>query len=60
MDLCQRVHEDLDELTVEPLPGIEGDKPVIYSEAAEALRKLKQHDPAKAAGLKIVRLSELS
>ena len=49
-----------DSLTVEPVPGIEGDKPTIYSEAAQALRKLKQHDPAKAAGLKILRLSELS
>jgi len=45
---------------MEPLPGIEGGKPVIYSDAAEALRKLKQRDPARAAGLKIMRLSELS
>ena len=44
----------------DPFSPIEGGKPVIYSEAAEALRKLKQHDPARAAGLKIVRLSELS
>jgi hypothetical protein len=49
-----------DSLTVEPVPGIEGDKPTIYSEAALALRKLKQQDPTKAAGLKILRLSELS
>ena len=49
-----------DELTVQPIPGVEADKPVIYSEAAQALRKLKQQDPAKAGGLKILRLSELS
>ncbi|MGZ8466806.1 MAG: DUF6603 domain-containing protein, partial [Candidatus Binatia bacterium] len=49
-----------DELTVQPVPGIAEGKPTIYSEAVQALRKLKQHDPAKAAGLKILRLSELS
>jgi hypothetical protein len=49
-----------DSLTVEPLPGIEGGRPVIYSEAAQALTKLKHQNPAKAAGLKILRLSELS
>jgi Family of unknown function (DUF6603) len=48
-----------DELTVEPLPGIESGLPTTYSQAAQALRKLKQVDPAKAAGLKILRLSEL-
>jgi hypothetical protein len=35
------------------------DKPTSYSEAAQALRKLKQENPAKAASLKILRLSEL-
>jgi len=49
-----------DSLAVEPLPGIEGGKPVIYSEAAQALRTLKQQNPAKAAGLKIMRLSEVT
>ena len=48
------------DLTVQPLPGIEGEKPASYSEAVQALRKLKQHDPAKAAGLKILRLSEVA
>ena len=48
-----------DDLTVQPVPGIEAGKPTIYSEAAQALRKLKQENPAKAAGLKILRLSEL-
>jgi hypothetical protein len=49
-----------DDLTVAPLPGIEEGKPVIYSEALQALRELKMHDPAKAAGLKILRLSEVA
>ena len=48
-----------DDLSVQPVPGIEDGKPRIYSEAAQALRKLKQADPAKAAGLKILRLSEV-
>ena len=48
-----------DDLTVQPVPGIEAGKPTIYSEAAQALRKLKQENPAKAAGLKILRLSEV-
>ena len=48
-----------DDLTVQPVPGIEDGKPTIYSEAAQALRKLKQENPAKAAGLKILRLSEV-
>ena len=47
-----------DDLKVQPVPGIEADKPATYSEAAQALRKLKQENPAKAAGLKILRLSE--
>lgn len=49
-----------EDLTVQPVPGIEADKPASYSEAAQALRNLKLHDPAKAGGLKILRLSELS
>jgi hypothetical protein len=32
---------------------------VSYSEAAEALRKIKLEDPEKAAGLRILRLSEV-
>jgi hypothetical protein len=34
-------------------------EPKIYSEAEEALEKLQQEDPVKAARLKILRLSEL-
>ncbi len=49
-----------DELTVEPVPGIKEEKPTIYSEAVQALTKLQQHDPVKAAGLKIMRLSEVA
>ena len=48
-----------DALKVEPVPGIEDGKPTNYSEAAQALRKLKQTDPRKAAGLKILRLAEI-
>ncbi len=49
-----------DSLTVEPVPGITEEKPVIYSEALQALRELKLQNPAKAAGLKIMRLSEIA
>jgi hypothetical protein len=47
-----------DDLTVQSVPGIEA-KSTTYSEAAQALRRLKQENPAKAAGLKILRLSEV-
>jgi hypothetical protein len=47
------------DLTVQPLPGSEAGKPASYSEVAQALRKLKHEDPARATGLKILRLSEL-
>jgi hypothetical protein len=49
-----------DDLTEQAAPGIEAGKPASYSEAAQALQKLKQQDPAKAAGMKILRPSELS
>lgn len=49
-----------DSLTVQPVPGLEAGKPTNYSEAAQVLQKLKQENPAKAGGLKILRLSELS
>ena len=49
-----------DDLTVQPVAGIAAGQPTNYSQAAEALRQLKQVDPAKAASLKILRLSELS
>jgi hypothetical protein len=48
-----------DDLTVQPVPGIEAGRPASYSEAAQALRKLQQENPAKAAGLKILRPSEV-
>jgi hypothetical protein len=47
-------------LTVKSLPGIEADKPASYAQTARALQNLKQLDPAKAAGLKILRLSEVA
>jgi hypothetical protein len=47
------------DLSVQPVPGIEAGKPATYSEAAQALRKMRQQDPTKAGGLKILRLSEL-
>jgi hypothetical protein len=49
-----------DDLTAQPAPGVEAGKSVSYSEAAQALRKLKQENPAIAAGLKILRPSEVS
>ena len=49
-----------DDMTVQPAPGMEGGKPASYSEAEQALQKLRQENPAKAAGLKILRLSEVS
>ena len=45
---------------VQPLPGIEGEKPASYSEAVQGLRKLQQENPVEAAGLKILRLSEVA
>jgi hypothetical protein len=48
-----------DDLTVQPVPGTEARGPVTYSVAAQALRKLQQENPLKAAGLKILRLSEV-
>ena len=49
-----------DDLTVQPAPGIELDKVMSYSEAVQALQKMTLADPAKAGGLKILRLSELA
>jgi hypothetical protein len=45
-----------DDLTVQPAPDAQ---PASYSEAQQALRRLRRQDPAKAAGLKILRLSEV-
>jgi hypothetical protein len=49
-----------DDLNVRPVAGIQAGQPTNYSEAAQALRRLKQENPAQARGLKILRLSELS
>jgi len=46
-----------DDLKVLALPGVQG--AASYSEAGQALQKLKQQDPAKARGLKILRLFEV-
>ena len=48
-----------EDLSPQPAPGIAAGTPMTYSEAVQALRQLQQEDPAKAAGLKILRLSEL-
>jgi hypothetical protein len=50
---------DTDDLKAQLLPGIEPGRPASYSEAAEHLRRLRQENPAKAAGLKILRRSEV-
>ena len=49
----------MEDLSPQTLPGIEARKPTTYSEAAQALGKMKRDNPAKAAGLKILRLSEI-
>jgi len=49
-----------DDLNLRPAPGLQVGQPTNYSEAAQALRKLNQQNPAQALGLKILRLSELS
>ena len=49
----------MEDLSAQSLPGVEAGQPTTYSEAAQALGKLKQVNPAKAAGLKILRLSEV-
>jgi hypothetical protein len=48
-----------EDLKVQPVPGVEADKPASYAEAAQALRKLRQEQPGKAGGLKILRRSEV-
>ena len=49
-----------DDLTVQPVTGVEAGKPASYSEAAQELRKLQQDNPAQAGRLKILRPSELA
>ena len=40
------------------VPGVEAGKLVAYAEAFQALQKLKQENPARAKGLRIIRASE--
>ena len=40
-----------DDLTVQPVTGVEAGKPASYSEAAQALRKLKQDEPGESRPL---------
>jgi hypothetical protein len=47
-----------EDLSEQPAPGIAAGTLVTYSEAVQALRQLQQEDPAKAAGLTILRRSE--
>jgi hypothetical protein len=49
-----------EDLAVQPAPGMEEGKPATYSEALQALEALRRENPEKAAGLKILRPSELS
>jgi hypothetical protein len=48
-----------DDLSVQEAGEGEG-KVMSYTEAEEAMRTLKQQEPARAATLKILRLSEVS
>ena len=49
-----------DDLSVQGAPGEGEAKVMSYTEAEEAMRFLKQQEPARAAALKILRLSEVS
>ena len=49
-----------DDLSVRATPGVEEGREMSYTEAAEALQTMKQEEPARAASLKILRLSEVS
>jgi hypothetical protein len=44
-------------MAVRAVPGVTG-RPACYSEAEQALVKLRQADPARAVGLKILRRPE--
>lgn len=48
-----------DDLTVRPLAPVAAGKTLSYSEAEQALNKLRQQDPARAENLKIIRPSDL-
>src|SRR6185503_2784898 len=50
----------VEDLAVQPVPAVAANKPATYSELEQQLRELKQRDPAKAAGLKILRPSDLA
>lgn len=47
------------DLSVQALPDGDAGAPGSYTQAVQALQALKQHDPVRAAGLQILRLSEL-
>jgi hypothetical protein len=46
------------DLAVQPVPGLDG-RPAAYSEAEQALDRLREAEPARARDLKILRLSEV-
>lgn len=48
-----------DNLAVQPAAAADAAKPQTYSEATRRLEEIKQRNPAQAAGLKILRLSEV-
>lgn len=48
-----------EDLTVRPLAPVVAGKTLSYSEAEQALNKLRQQDPARAENLKIIRPSDL-
>ena len=48
-----------EDLAVQALAGNEAARPMSYSEAVQALEHLRQQDPQRAAGLQILRLSEV-
>jgi hypothetical protein len=49
-----------EDLTVQPLSGIEEGKPASYSEAVQGLRELQRQSHGKAGGFKILRRSEVA
>jgi len=50
---------DRDDLTPQPVTGVEEGRPASYSEAVQELHKLKEESPTRASRLKILRPSEL-
>jgi hypothetical protein len=49
-----------EDLTMQPVPGIEEGKPASYSEAVQGLRDLQRENPGNAGGFKILRRSEIA